>query len=378
MKFRLTLGVVLATATMLGCGSPGAPRPPSLQLPKLVQDLRATRKGDNVYLAWSLPQQTTDQLTLRRMGNTRVCRSLRLAMTECEQPVREVATSQLTVTPPTKQPSKHGDGNQQNETKAPPPQVTAIDELPRDLQAEHSTESVSYAVESLNTRGRSAGLSNQVQVSLVPTLPAPEGLQADLTADGIRLSWTPVPSETGIREISHKYRVYRKTQGSPTNVVVGEVPQSGSAAPELQDKTFEWEKTYSYRVAVVTVLSCEGKPPVEVEGDDSTPATILARDAFPPATPNGLQAVFSGVGQKPFIDLTWAPNTEADLAGYNVYRREDNGMWVRLNSELVKTPTFRDGNVASGRKYFYTITAIDLRGNESQRSEEASEAVPKQ
>jgi fibronectin type 3 domain-containing protein len=89
-----------------------------------------------------------------------------------------------------------------------------------------------------------------------------------------------------------------------------------------------------------------------------------------------LQAVFSGVGQQPFIDLTWAPNTDADLAGYNVYRREEGGQPVKINTELVKTPAFRDTNVQSDQTYFYSVSAVDLRGNESRRSEETSESVP--
>ncbi len=35
--------------------------------------------------------------------------------------------------------------------------------------------------------------------------------------------------------------------------------------------------------------------------------------------------MFSSVGQKPFVDLTWAPNMESDLAGYNVFRTVDGG-----------------------------------------------------
>ncbi|MGA7887378.1 MAG: fibronectin type III domain-containing protein, partial [Acidobacteriaceae bacterium] len=89
-----------------------------------------------------------------------------------------------------------------------------------------------------------------------------------------------------------------------------------------------------------------------------------------------LQAVFSSVGQKPFIDLTWAPNLESDLAGYNVFRRVDNGQFEKLNQQLVTTSSFRDENVEPGKKYIYSVSAVDLRGNESQRSAEASETVP--
>jgi len=89
-----------------------------------------------------------------------------------------------------------------------------------------------------------------------------------------------------------------------------------------------------------------------------------------------LQAVFSGEGQQPFIDLIWAPGLEADLAGYNIYRREENGQAVKLNTELVKMPAYRDTAVQSGKTYIYSVSAVDVRNNESARSEEASERVP--
>jgi fibronectin type 3 domain-containing protein len=103
---------------------------------------------------------------------------------------------------------------------------------------------------------------------------------------------------------------------------------------------------------------------------------VFAHDIFPPAVPTGLQAVFSGVGQSPFVDLVWSPDTEADLAGYNIFRHEENQQPVKLNSEPVKTPSFRDSNVQSGKKYFYAVSALDERNNESGKSEEASEQVP--
>ena len=90
-----------------------------------------------------------------------------------------------------------------------------------------------------------------------------------------------------------------------------------------------------------------------VEGDDSKAAEIFTRDIYPPAEPTGLQAVFSSVGQKPFVDLTWAPNMESDLAGYNVFRRVAGGEPVKLNQQLVPVPSFRDDKVAPGKTYLY-------------------------
>ena len=147
------------------------------------------------------------------------------------------------------------------------------------------------------------------------------------------------------------------------------------ASPSLLDTGFEWEKTYDYRVTVVTVVD-RADGPEQVEGDDSSSVRVVAHDVFPPATPTGLQAVFSGPGQKPFIDLIWAGNSERDLAGYNVYRREAGSQPIKINTELVKTPAFRDSNVIPGHEYFYSISAVDAPGNESPRSEEAGETVP--
>ena len=136
------------------------------------------------------------------------------------------------------------------------------------------------------------------------------------------------------------------------------------------------EKHYDYYATVATIVSRAAKPEVEVEGDDSPIVEVFTHDTFPPATPTGVQAVFSGVGQTPFIDVVWSPDTEADLAGYNVFRHEEGVPAVKLNSDLVKTPAYRDTNVQPGKKYFYSISAVDERNNESARSDEASEQVP--
>src|SRR4029077_17945734 len=138
------------------------------------------------------------------------------------------------------------------------------------------------------------------------------------------------------------------------------------------DANIEWQKTYYYRAEAVTAIH-RSSSQQEIEGDDTPEIRVFADDVFPPTVPAALQAVFSGPGQKPFIDLIWAPVTDADLAGYNVYRREPGGAPAKLNSELVRTPAYRDPAVGSGKQYSYSVSAVDVRGNQSSRSEEASE-----
>jgi hypothetical protein len=178
--------------------------------------------------------------------------------------------------------------------------------------------------------------------------------------------------------VSYVYRVYRRIEGSKANFV-GEVPVLGEINLSLTDASIEWEQTYYYHVEAVTVLPAEDTAEhkkIEIEGDDSAEVKVFAHDVFPPAVPAELQAVFSGPGQQAAIDLVWAPVTDMDLAGYNVYRHEAGGVAVKVNGELVKTPAYRDAKVVAGRSYLYAVSAVDVRGNESARSEEAGETVP--
>jgi hypothetical protein len=364
---KLPLSLLL-TALLTCCGTPGAPMPPSLELPKPVTDLRALRKGDKVYLAWTVPIQTTDRQTVRHPGPTRICRSLEPVMSQCGTPVGEVPASQ---TPRPKSTSA------QPTKTAGTTQASYTDILPQESQGKSPAAQATYAVSVLNENGRSAGLSNQVKVPLAPAAPPPNGFRAEVAADGVRISWTcPATFSKPFDGAQYRVRIYRRPLDSQTDSKVGEADLLNCQGPQVLDQTFEWEKVYYYRATVVTVISEHEKPEIEVEGDDTLPVKVFVHDVFPPAVPSGLQAVASGVGQAPFVDLVWAPVTDADLAGYNIYRHQQGGQPVKLNSELVETPAFRDSDVASGTKYFYSVSAVDLRGNESAHSEEASEQVP--
>ncbi len=352
---HLSLLPIAAVLVWTGCGTPGAPQPPSLQLPRPVEDLALTRKGDHVTLSWTAPQETTDGTAVKQMGPTRICRDTgEKTMRDCVQVIGELQAAQLPV-------STH---------------AAFTDTLPRALQEQNAGERAVYAVETLNDRGRSAGLSNQVTVPLAPTLPPPADFAAQVTPEGPLLTFSGDLHEHGVPGMRHRFRIYRREEGKDADVVVGEVSLRGEPRAEVRDLSFEWEKTYLYRITVVTVVPMENGR-AEIEGEDSQPVRLFAHDAFPPLTPTGVQAVFSGLEQQPFIDLTWAPNTEADLAGYNVYRTE-NGEPVRINTEPVRAPAFRDEEVTPGKRYSYSVSAVDLRGNESSRSETASELVPAQ
>jgi hypothetical protein len=366
---RDVLACLLGSALFASCGAPGVPIPPSLELAKPVTDLRAARKGGKVFLAWTVPAKTADRQAIRHPGDTLVCRSLNSPVDDCKNPITRIAASRF----PLSRPVSSAKGPAAAKVEA-----SYTDRLTEELQKKDPTAAITYVVSVENESGRSAGVSNAVQVLSAPTLPPPGDFRAQVKSDGVLLAWD-CPHASPADFITYKLRIYRREQGKQpwTKVSDANVPDcSSNASPDFLDQTFEWERNYEYRATVVTAVAAPGKPEAEVEGDDTPSIAVFAHDIFPPVVPTGLQAVFSGVGQAPFVDLVWSPDIEADLAGYYVFRHEENQPPVKMTSEPVKTPAFRDSNVQSGKKYFYSVSAIDERSNESAKSEEASEQVP--
>jgi hypothetical protein len=244
------------------------------------------------------------------------------------------------------------------------------------LQGDNPFSFTTYAVEVPNAAGRSAGLSNEVRVSLVRTLPPPREFAARVTGPGVVLTWANDALPAGSAPVHYLYRVYRRLEGSAEAILAGQVPAGSEPILTFMDSSIEWEKTYEYRAETVTVVAQENKPEVQVEGNDTPEIKVFADDVFPPAVPSGLQAVASGPGQKTFVDLVWAPVSDVDLDGYNVYRHEEGAPSLKVNASLLKTPAYRDEFAVSGKSYLYSVSAVDVRGNESARSEEATETVP--
>lgn len=379
----------LISLLLAGCATPGPPQPPSLELPRPVTDLAATREGNRVLLTWTPPSETTDKLRIRHPGPTAVCRKIEpdlekaLALAtnqntpQCAPVVGTAAAgaAQLQV------------ATQPNTSAATRPaqaqRASYSVELPPDIIQQNPDGAAVFYIEPQNPSGRGAGYSNPAAVPLAPAFPPPTDFKAESAKTAIVLTWNPLLAQTADRARLTGYRVERSyvsaqtasTQAADERLFV----EAGSHSDgHLADTQFAWGKQYRYHIASVTgIFSAEGKQLAEVQGEWSQPVEVATRDVFPPAQPAGLQAVFTQLGAQGFIDLTWLPNSEPDVAGYFVYRRTEGAEPKRLNSEVVKAPAFRDSDVAPGTKYFYSVAAADLRGNEGPRSEEASEVVPK-
>lgn len=88
----------------------------------------------------------------------------------------------------------------------------------------------------------------------------------------------------------------------------------------------------------------------------------------PPEAPIGLKTIPGA----DLIRLIWEPNSESDLAGYNIYLvRVDDispARPLKLNTQPVTNSCYLHTNLNQNATYYYNITAIDSSGNESEPS----------
>ena len=127
----------------------------------------------------------------------------------------------------------------------------------------------------------------------------------------------------------------------------------------------DWQLGSSY------TLSIEGK---DLAGNALTGTktlsfqTVAVPDTIPPGTPSNVKAT---AGENQF-QLTWDANTEADLAGYNVFLGDTASNIV--SSVFVAKPAVSTTitGLTNGKTYFLALDAQDLSGNHSSRSSTAS------
>ncbi len=344
-----------------GCGTPGAPLPPSLKLPDPVTDLSASRAGNQVSLTWTMPKKNTDKLLLKGNIPVRVCR-------------------------------KEGAGNCQPAGSlqfSPGADGVFTETLPQPLAA-GAPRPLTYFIELTNRNGRSAGLSNGAVV-LAGEAPGPvAGLTAQVRKDGIALRWTPdhAAAQEPTRAVIRLHRkLLTPSTAKPTQGPLAPPPEpdeqsllvdSGAQSGRTLDKEIRFGQVYEYRAQRVARFAVDGQT-LELAGELSAPIRVEAMNVFPPAVPTGLAAVATAgdSGTEPSIDLNWQPVTDPDLAGYAVYRREKEGIWQRIShAQPIVPPAFHDAQVQPGHTYSYAVSAIDQGGHESARSIETEETVP--
>lgn len=148
------------------------------------------------------------------------------------------------------------------------------------------------------------------------------------------------------------------TNGDGTNELV-------SAADTVK---FVYSDTGAYN-AVVAILGGNG-----VVYTDTVVITIVPKDTVgAPSAPRGM--VLSYDTLKQIVTLTWLPNLESDVTGYNVYRKHSDSDFVKINSAILSDTTFTDSTAVQDETYEYKVAAVDTNDTEGTKSSGDSVSV---
>ncbi len=219
-----------------------------------------------------------------------------------------------------------------------------------------------YRIRAVSVRGGLSVLSEEVLVTPLLSLATPKNFTAVAGDSRNMISWDLVATRSDGSQYNGfvGYNIYRGTEkGWYEEAPLNKEPLRTNS---YNDTTVTNTKTYFYIVRAVDSPTLPWN-----ESLDSVEVSATPRDMTPPGRPTGL-TVIPGVGR---IFLTWNENKEKDLAGYNVYRSVKSGRgYVRITDKLIGRTTYSDVTVKPGVEYYYTITAVDLSGNESPMSKE--------
>ncbi len=309
-----------------GCGYVGDPLPPLANVPGHIGDVAAIQRGARIIVHFTPPAFTTEQIAIKT--------PLRLDL--------RIGAAVAPFTP---------EGWAEKARAIPAPAIhggLAEYEIP---VADWAGKDITIAARAIGANGKDSGWSNFVNLTIVPTPPAPAGVRADAVPDGVKLSWQGEPGE---------FHILRRAGEEKSFTAAATVKQN-----EWIDRAAETGTPYTYLVQRIV-------PAGErvAESELSAPISITPRDTFPPAAPTGLRAIAAAQS----IELTWEANTEPDLAGYRIYRAVGDGPFEKL-ADISQLPAYSDRAVEAGKTYRYQLTARDQAGNESPRSATAAASL---
>jgi hypothetical protein len=307
-------------AVLCGCGYPGPVLPPLLDIPLSVQYINAAEYGDKIVVEFTLPDLTTEGNPLRNV------RSLEVRVGPGVTPFTTERWAESAKAYPVPSP-------------APGPFRREIP-VSDFLGPNEASKDEIISVRAVGPKGKPAQWATVKIFHVERPLPQPTALQLKNVADGVQLTW---------KGSAGKYRIFRAVaDGNPERL-------EESTQPTFVDQTTEYDKTYRYFVQAITD---------DFHGSEvSAPQSLTTKDEFAPAVPGALTAI-PGVNT---VELAWTRNSEKDFKGYNVYRSTDGGPFEKI-AEGVPVPTYSDSKIEAGKKYRYQVSAVDLKGNESERS----------
>jgi len=228
---------------------------------------------------------------------------------------------------------------------------------------------LTYAIKFVNASGQKAAFSNFFLIEPTSKIAKQAtDLKAKITQEALELSWVaPTENVDGTTPPNILgYNLYRRLKSKPPYKRLNSSPIKTSS---YSDIFFSFETEYIYLVRAVS-LGSGGQP---VESRASNILDVLPKDTFAPKPP----AAITIASAPNSISIFFATNVEKDVVRYRVYRSTDPNTaktdWKLVTPKGIKTNTFRDTKVESGKTYYYYLVAIDKFDNVSSASEVVSD-----
>lgn len=380
LRLLALLGLIALPVGAAGCGKKGPPLPPLVRIPAAPADVVASRRGNAVDVAFTVPGANTDG---SRPANVQ---RVEVYALDGAEPASENVVMVSGVRIGSVDVKAPRDPNATVDAEDPDSDVEplvgpgldqgSVAHLHETLHADSGAGAVTrtYVGVGITTRGRRGLLSKPVAVTLAAPPPPPSEPRLTYDETAVTLAWT-APAATTAQGAEGPRLAYAVYDVSPP--VPGATPEVAARGDRrlngdlLETTTYAdplvtWNTERCYVLRAVHVVG--GLP---VEGDASPTACVTLVDTFPPAAPTGVTAV-AATGS---INLIWTPSTASDLAGYRVLRAEEPATELRpIAPQLLTQTTFSD-TVQPGVRYTYAVQAVDAAGNASAASATVEETA---
>ena len=317
-------------------------------MPAPIGDLGAWPREGSLFLRWSVPTKNTDNTNLEDLVGFRVWRAARpLSAPPCNNcPMNFEPMAEIDVEFPRGARVENGMVWWEDTSLRP--------------QYEYVYRVISYNVDKYPSPD-----SNQVRVFWDSPPAAPGDVTVGKGDLSLEINWEFSNRLLNGKEMTEApgFNIYRRLEGQN----FGFFPLN----PEpLRDRHY-WDgvlqagRDYLYEVR--TVRNFRGTP---IEGPSSPEVKGVPEKLKAPSPPTGLIAAPQSDG----MALRWRQNPEPDVAGYNLYRREEGqNTWKKVNSTLIPELYFLDPSAELKKTYSYRLSAVDKSpsARESAFSQEA-------
>jgi fibronectin type 3 domain-containing protein len=184
----------------------------------------------------------------------------------------------------------------------------------------------------------------------------------------IKLEWSKPQQDVSGMAVPNiaGYKVFRKmkttaqqtdeTADEPSDEAFQIISRGNILTEYYEDRDTGQDGEYQYYVSTVISNVIESAP--------SNVVSINVTDLYPPDIPVNLVSFRAS----DHMFLTWKAVPDKDLSHYRIYRKHAEKDEFTLVADNVTTNYYKDKKVQKGTLYFYSVTAVDERGNESEYS----------